>query len=164
MIQPTGAGLEASHNGDARGSREKAQRHRAILELVRSRPIHTQEELVEALRGMRHNVTQATVSRDVRELGLYRVPGHAGSRYAVRAGLGERAATVLRDFVLRVDGVQFMAVVHTPPGTANLVAVAIDESGWEDVVGTVAGDDTVLVIAASAAARQRLAARLLGGS
>lgn len=150
MIATTGA--------DARGA--KAHRHRAILELVRTRAIHTQEELVEALRARHHNVTQATVSRDIRELGLYRVPGGEGSRYAIRAGLGERAPMVLRDFILSTDGVQFMTVVHTPPGTANLVAVAIDESGWEEVLGTVAGDDTVLVVTVSEAARRRFEARL----
>ena len=132
---------------------DKAHRQKAILELVKSRPIHTQDELVEALRSMDHAVTQATVSRDIRELGLSREPSPSGSRYAVRSGLNVRLPQVLRDFVSAVDGVQFMAVVHTPPGTATLVAFAIDQSGWPEVLGTVAGDDTVLV--ATAGERQR---------
>jgi transcriptional regulator of arginine metabolism len=140
---------------------DKAHRQRAILELVKSKPIHTQEELVQELRRLDHPVTQATVSRDIRELGLFREPGPSGSRYAVRAGLGLRAGQVLRDFITSVDGVQFMAVVRTPPGTANLVAVAIDEAGWPEVVGTVAGDDTVLVISPDVRSRKALEQRLL---
>jgi transcriptional regulator of arginine metabolism len=142
---------------------EKAHRQKAILELVKSRPIHTQEELVEALRRLDHPVTQATVSRDIRELGLSREPGPEGSRYAVRTSVGVRVGHVLRDFVLSVDAVQFMAVVHTPPGTANLVAFAIDQAQWPEVVGTVAGDDTVLVVAGDARARRLVQRRLLEG-
>ncbi len=140
---------------------DKAHRQRAILELVKSRAIHTQEELVRELRRLDHPVTQATVSRDIRELGLLREPGPSGSRYAVRGGLGLRAGQVLRDFITSVDGVQFMCVVRTPPGTANLVAVAIDEAGWPEVVGTVAGDDTVLVISPDVRTRRALEQRLI---
>src|SRR5258708_18431760 len=117
---------------------DEGQRQRAILYLVKRRPIHTQEVLVRELRRLDHPVTQATVSRDIRELGLLREPGPSGSRYAVRGGLGLRAGQVLRDFITSVDGVQFMSVVRTPPGTANLVAVAIGEAGRPEVVGTVA--------------------------
>jgi transcriptional regulator of arginine metabolism len=140
---------------------DKAHRQRAILELVKSRPIHTQEELVKELRRLDHPVTQATVSRDIRELGLTREPGPLGSRYAARGGLGLRAGQVLRDFITSVEGVQFMAIVHTPPGTANLVAVAIDEAGWPEVLGTVAGDDTVFVISPDSRGRKALEQRLL---
>jgi transcriptional regulator of arginine metabolism len=140
---------------------DKAHRQRAILELVKSRPIHTQEELVQELRRLDHPVTQATVSRDIRELGLTREPGPLGSRYAARGALGLRAGQVLRDFITAVEGVQFMAVVHTPPGTANLVAVAIDEAGWPEVLGTVAGDDTVFVVSPDIRARKSLEQRLL---
>ena len=142
---------------------EKAHRQRAILDLVRSRPIHTQEELVRELRRHNHSVTQATVSRDIRELGLFREPGPGGTRYAARPTLGVRGTQVLRDFVNDTTGVQFLAVIHTPPGTANLVAVAIDEAAWPEVVGTVAGDDTVMVACTDARARQRPQARLRTG-
>jgi transcriptional regulator of arginine metabolism len=140
---------------------DKAHRQKAILDLVRSRPIHTQDELVEALRGLDHSVTQATVSRDIRELGLSREPSPSGSRYAVRSSLNVRLPQVLRDFVIAVDGVQFMAVVHTPPGTANLVAFAIDQSGWPEVIGTVAGDDSVMVVTTGDRERQAVEHRLL---
>ncbi len=142
---------------------EKAHRQRAILELVRSRPVHTQEELVLELRRQNHAVTQATVSRDIRELGLHREPGPGGSRYAVGPNLGVRGTQALRDFVNRTSGVQFMAVVHTPPGTANLVAVALDEAAWPEVIGTVAGDDTVMVVCSGVRARERVEERLRTG-
>ena len=142
---------------------EKAHRQRAILDLVKTKPIHTQEELVGELKRLRHPVTQATVSRDIRELGLYRAPGPNGGRYAQRGGLGVRAPQVLREFVASIDVVQFMLVVHTPPGTANLVAFAIDEAGWEEVVGTVAGDDTVLVVTPSATGARKINERLQAG-
>ncbi len=150
----------AQHGNGA--AETKRTRQQAILALVKSRPVRTQEELVDALRRRRLDVTQATVSRDIRELGLLRVPGPGGLRYSVRGGLGDRGTRALRDFVLSVDSVQFMAVAHTPPGTANLVAAAIDEAGWDEVLGTVAGDDTVLVIAGSVPARRRVEQRLLG--
>ena len=140
----------------------KAVRQRAILDLVRTRPIHTQGELVTALREHNHVATQATVSRDIRELGLTRVAGAGGNRYAVRSGLGSRALQALRDFVVSVEGVQFIAVIHTPPGTANLVAYALDEAAWPEVAGTVAGDDTVMVTCRSAADRARFEKKLNG--
>jgi transcriptional regulator of arginine metabolism len=142
---------------------DKARRQKVILELVKTRAIHTQEELVGALRQLDHPVTQATVSRDIRELGLSREPGPAGSRYAVRSGIGIHMAHVLRDFITAVDAVQFIAIVHTPPGTANLVAFAIDRSDWPEVLGTVAGDDTVLVVAADIRGRKLVEQRLLAG-
>jgi transcriptional regulator of arginine metabolism len=139
---------------------DKAHRQRAILELVKSRPIQTQEQLVEELRRLDHQVTQATVSRDIRELGLLRAPSADGSRYAPRTGLGARGGSVLRDFVLSIDGVEFLTIVHTPPGTANLVALAIDEAAWPEVAGTLAGDDTVLVILRSQKMRGAFEAHL----
>jgi len=115
----------------------KERRQRAILELVRQRPVHTQHELAEALARLRLDTTQATVSRDIQELGL------------VRTGSGYRVGTpvpVVQELVLSVTQVEFLVVVHTPPGTANLVARAIDESGLEGLAGTVAGDDTLMVV------------------
>ena len=101
------------------------------------------------------------MSRDIRELGLSREPSPSGSRYAVRSSLNVRLPQVLRDFVVAVDGVQFMVVVHTPPGTANLVAFAIDQSGWPEVIGTVAGDDTVMVVTTGDRERKAVEHRLL---
>ncbi|HKF77641.1 MAG TPA: arginine repressor [Candidatus Dormibacteraeota bacterium] len=115
----------------------KEERQRAILELVKERPVQTQQDLVRALTDRGISATQATVSRDVQELGL------------VRTGSGYRIGTpvsVASELVLSIRQVQFLAVIRTPPGTANLVARAIDESELDGVAGTVAGDDTIIVV------------------
>jgi transcriptional regulator of arginine metabolism len=113
----------------------KEERHRAILALVNRGAVHTQQEIAEGLarRGLR--ATQATISRDIQELGL------------VRSGAGYRiAAALVRELVLSVELVAPVAVIKTPPGTANLVARRIDEAGLPGVVGTVAGDDTIIAV------------------
>ncbi|MGH7904071.1 MAG: arginine repressor [Candidatus Dormibacteraceae bacterium] len=131
----------------------KQRRRRAILDVISAGAIHTQRELAAALAGFGLQATQATVSRDVQELGLVRTP----------AGYRQVAATV-SDHVLSITVVQFLAVVRTPPGTANLVARAIDETGIEGVAGTVAGDDTAIVVLTEGAAAGRLKTFLQGGS
>lgn len=113
----------------------KAQRHSAILALVNKGSAHTQQEIAAALvrRGM--HATQATISRDIQELGL------------VRSGAGYRSsAALVRELVLSVEVVDPMAVIRTPPGTANLVARRIDEAALTGIAGTVAGDDTIIVV------------------
>ncbi|HAC46986.1 MAG TPA: arginine repressor [Chloroflexi bacterium] len=123
----------------------KEERHRAILALVNRGAVHTQQEIAEGLarRGLR--ATQATISRDIQELGL------------VRSGAGYRiAAALVRELVLSVELVSQVAVIKTPPGTANLVARRIDEAGLPGIAGTVAGDDTIIAVL-----RQRSAARAL---
>ncbi len=123
----------------------KEERHRAILALVNRGAVHTQQEIAEGLarRGLR--ATQATVSRDIQELGL------------VRSGAGYRiAAALVRELVLSVELVAPVAVIKTPPGTANLVARRIDEAGLPGIAGTVAGDDTIIAVL-----RQRSAAKAL---
>ena len=131
----------------------KEDRQRAILDLVRDRPVHTQQELARALGERGFTATQATVSRDIQELGL------------VRTGGGYRPTTqvsAVRELVLSMTQVEFMMVVRTPPGTANLVARAVDESGLEGIAGTVAGDDTILAVLADREASEGLR-RFLGG-
>lgn len=113
----------------------KSERHSAILELVNRGAAHTQQEIAAALarRGMR--ITQATISRDIQELGL------------VRSGAGYRGpAAMVRELVLSIELVNPTAVIKTPPGTANLVARRIDEAALPGVVGTVAGDDTIIAV------------------
>lgn len=123
----------------------KAERHHAILELVNHGSVHTQQEIASALarRGMR--ATQATISRDIQELGLVR----SGAGYRTPAGL-------VRELVLSVEFVAPMAVIRTPPGTANLVASRIDEAALPGIAGTVAGDDTIIAVL-----RKRSAGRAL---
>jgi transcriptional regulator of arginine metabolism len=115
----------------------KEGRQRAILELVRAHPVQTQQELAQALALRGHQATQATVSRDIQELGL------------VRTGAGYRVGTpvsVTTELVLSVTQVEFLLVIRTPPGTANVVARAIDESDLAGIAGTVAGDDTIIAV------------------
>lgn len=113
----------------------KAERHSAILALVNRGSAHTQQEIAAALarRGMR--TTQATISRDIQELGL------------VRSGNGYRSsAALVSELVLSVEVVEPMAIIRTPPGTANLVARRIDEAALPGIAGTVAGDDTIIAV------------------
>ncbi len=153
----------ASARGNGAGKRS---RHRAIVELVRTRTIRTQEELVTALAGRHLDVTQATVSRDIRELGLLRVPGEGGPRYAqAGAEIDERAArqrlhNALSEHTQGIEFVDLFGIVHAEPGSASLVAAAIDTARFDELAGTIAGDDTVLLIARSRPAAQRLVATL----
>jgi transcriptional regulator of arginine metabolism len=130
----------------------KEDRQRAIVELVRERPVHTQQELANALAERGFSATQATVSRDIQELGLIRT----GEGYRVGAPLA-----VVSDLVLSLTRVEFLVVIRTPPGTANLVARTIDESGLAGIAGTVAGDDTIIVVLGDDGAADSLR-RLLG--
>lgn len=142
----------------------KPERQRAILELVRRRPIRTQDELVGALAARHLEATQATVSRDIRELGLLRVADAAGARYVASATevddpaavAGSRLRGVVRDHVRSVEFIEHIGVLRGRPSTAPLVAAAVDAARLPEVAGTVAGDDTVLLVARSRAAAARL--------
>ena len=124
----------------------KSYRHGQILKLVRSRSLRTQEELARALRAVGIKATQVTLSRDIRELGLVKTAdGYA--QPAEAAPSGPDLATVLREFLLDVRLAQNLLVLITPPAHASSVAEALDQAEWPEVVGTVAGDNTVLVIA-----------------
>jgi transcriptional regulator of arginine metabolism len=113
----------------------KAERHSAILDLINRGSAHTQQEIAAALSRRGMHATQATISRDIQELGL------------VRSGAGYRSsASLVSELVLSVEVVEPMAVVKTPPGTANMVARRIDEAGLPGIAGTVAGDDTIFVV------------------
>jgi transcriptional regulator of arginine metabolism len=148
------------------GPAAKPARHRAILALVRGGIIRTQEDLVAELHRKRFPVTQATVSRDIRELGLLRVHDDAGPRYMTPVAeldveqTMQRLRNALREHVQAIEFVDLLGIVHTAPGCAPLVGGALDGSRFEEVAGTIAGDDTVLVIARSRPAAQRLLLRL----
>jgi transcriptional regulator of arginine metabolism len=143
----------------------KTQRHAVILRLVRTRQIRSQGELRSLLRSENIDVTQATLSRDVHELQLVKATGPDGGSYYAPPFDGGVLRPLLEQLVssllVSVDGVDNLLVVRTPAGSANAVASALDREGWEDVVGTVAGDDTILVVTRSKAACQALAERLL---
>ncbi|MBO8168228.1 MAG: arginine repressor [Thermoanaerobacteraceae bacterium] len=130
----------------------KAKRQRKILELIDKYDIETQDELVTALRKEGFEVTQATVSRDIKELGLVKIPAgnnayHYGRPQEQRGTNYERRLRrMFRDSVVSIDHSENLILVRTLPGTANAVASCIDNVVWEEVIGTVAGDDTILVI------------------
>ena len=129
----------------------KRQRHRMILEIIENQAIETQEALSEALRKYGFDVTQATVSRDIKELRLFKVMGDDGVyRYAVaersEQGLTERLRRVFAETVQSVDYACTQFVIKTLPGGAHAAAEMVDTMRWKEVVGTLAGDNTILVI------------------
>jgi len=125
----------------------KTQRHAAILKIVRSGKVASQEQLRELLRAEGFDVTQATLSRDIRELGLAKVAApDGGSHYAPPLEAG--------------DGVGPLLVVKTPAGGAQGLGIAIDAAGWTEIIGTIAGDDAVLVITKSERARRAVQTRI----
>ena len=142
----------------------KRERHDTILEIIDSRAVSSQEDLRKLLLQRGWDVTQATLSRDLRELRLARVPTPEGARYAVTDGTIEESRvaldTLLPQLFLRLDGVSEMLVLRTVPGGAQPIAAALDGEGWSDILGTVGGDDTILIICRSVAARDRVMRRL----
>jgi transcriptional regulator of arginine metabolism len=140
----------------------KSFRHGQILKLIRSRSISTQEELARALKKMDVDATQVTLSRDVRELGLVKT----SDGYRERGRLGEDApslqfATLAAEFLQDVRQAQNQVVLKTAPGHANSVAVALDDEEWPEVVGTLAGDDTILVICSDSSTAEIVRAKLI---
>lgn len=130
--------------------RSKKERQAKILELIREREIDTQEELARSLQKEGWEVTQATVSRDIRELALTKTRTPAGRfRYAApvpQAGddTDGRFARVMKDGVIRLDQAQNILVIHTVSGMAMAVAAALDAMHFPEVVGCIAGDDTIM--------------------
>jgi transcriptional regulator of arginine metabolism len=142
----------------------KPQRHAAILELVREHRVPSQEALRERLAARGIEVAQATLSRDIRELGLVKVPEEdGGSVYTLPAGVTDPMPTLARllpSLFLGSDGVGNLLVVKTLVGGAQPIAVGIDWEEWPEVVGTIAGDDTVLVILRDAERRDAVVRRI----
>ncbi|SHI41802.1 arginine repressor [Propionispora hippei] len=130
----------------------KGIRHAKIKEIIEHKVIETQEELAESLRKEGIEITQATVSRDIKELMLIKVPvGDGRYRYAFPLEQNvifsqARMARMFQDSVLLLDHSQNMIVLKTLPGTAQAVASTIDCAKWPEVLGTVAGDDTIFVV------------------
>lgn len=130
----------------------KEARHDAILRIIRSNDIGTQERLAEMLRQSGFEVTQATVSRDIRELGLVKAAdGEGGYRYVVPASppaadaIG-RVQRAFQDYVLDIMVSDNLIMIKTTSGSAQLVAAALDRLNLPQVLGSVAGDDTILVV------------------
>jgi len=137
----------------------KSFRQGQILKLIRSRRILTQDELAQALaEAYGINATQVTLSRDIRDLGL--VKTQEGYRQ-VTAPAGPALETIAREFLSDVRQAQNLVVLKTSPGHANSLGAALDYEELPDVVGTIAGDDTVLVIAPDTSSAEKLKDRLL---
>ncbi len=147
------------------------RRRDEILKVIRGAAVHSQEELQHRLARRGIDVAQPTLSRDLKDLGLaktaggYVVPGGEAqaTEGVLQARREERLERALKEWVLGVATAGTLVVVKTPPATANAVARALDEAALEGVVGTIAGDDTIFLAAATVAAAQRLARRLEPG-
>jgi transcriptional regulator of arginine metabolism len=144
---------------------QKRERQAAILELVATHVVASQEDLRQLLleRGMA--VTQATLSRDLRDLHLARISEAGGTRYVLPETLGGEPdkpllSNLLPQLFSRIDGVGELVVLHTVPSGAQPIAEAIDQEAFPEVLGTIAGDDTILIVTRSATARLALADRL----
>jgi len=138
----------------------KSFRHGQILKLVRYRSIFTQDELARALKETGIDATQVTLSRDMRELGLVKTPD--GYRELGQDHPNLRFGTLAAEFLQDVRLAQNQVVLKTAPGHASLVAVALDDEEWPEVVGTIAGDDTILVICSDSNTANAVRAKLMG--
>lgn len=145
----------------------KRERHLAIEEIVENRSIQSQDELRKLLRERGCDVTQSTLSRDLHELRLARIPTADGVRYAFTDGgvatmEDDRGSLehLLPQLFDKVDGTGELVVLHTVAGGAQPVAAAIDSEAWPDILGTIAGDDTILLVCRSVEARARVMRRI----
>ena len=144
----------------------RAGRHARIVELIRERAVRSQTDLGDLLAADGIQVTQATLSRDLEELNAVKVSGYYlipedGKRPLRDAEQGPaRLLRLLRELLTGVDASGNIAVLRTPPGAAQFLASALDRSGLTDVVGTIAGDDTILVVARDVTGGQALADKL----
>jgi transcriptional regulator of arginine metabolism len=155
------------------GGESKRLRQRAIRQLIASRPVNSQRELVDALTAEGFDVTQATVSRDITELGLMKAPRADGHVYispedvaamtttAPTSPVDERLRRILADVPVTVGRSGLILVLTGTPGTASVVAQAIDESSLREQEGTLAGDNTLLVLFADEARLERWLDRFL---
>ena len=146
----------------------KAARHSRIEELIRANVVTSQAELVEHLRADGMNVTQATLSRDLEELhavkvrGAYVIPPDNDRPLRPAEEPPARLMRLLRELLTGADASGNLVVLRTPPGAAQFLASAIDRTGLPDVLGTIAGDDTILLVAREGVSGADLAARFTG--
>jgi transcriptional regulator of arginine metabolism len=142
----------------------KRERQATIRSIIDSRPIENQEELRKQLRQRGWDVTQSTLSRDLREMRVSRIPYQGGSsRYAITSEDTDARPplqALLPPLYTAIDGVGELIVLHTLPGGAQPIGVALDAEEWPEVMGTIAGDDTVLIICRSTTAMEKVIKRL----
>jgi len=144
----------------------KERRQRAIADLIRGQTLSNQEELAERLGSLGFIVTQATISRDLEQIGAVKVRRDGQLGYAlperIRDAPSPRLAAVFRDWVRSVEPAANLVVIRTPPGSAHLVGVALDNSDLSEIVGTICGDDTIFVACRSPEEADALSAKLGG--
>ena len=145
----------------------KVARHEKIIELIQQYDIDTQEELAARLNEAGFKVTQATVSRDIRALKMTKVAGKDGkSHYAILSSasqeLGDKYTRVLHDALTSIDIGQNMIVIRTVPGMAMGVAAALDALNWKEILGCIAGDDTVMCVSRDVEQAKTAADKLKG--
>ncbi|HUS07194.1 MAG TPA: hypothetical protein VMZ52_12890 [Bryobacteraceae bacterium] len=137
----------------------KTYRQGQIIRLIRAQAILTQEQLAKELHAVGVQTTQVTLSRDIRELGLVKTP--KGYQQVEGNSIGPAIGTILAEFLWEARAAQNLLVLKTSPGHASSVAIALDGEDWPEIVGTLAGDDTVLVIAPDDQTASGLRNRLL---
>lgn len=143
----------------------KSKRHAKILEIISSKEIETQEELAEQLKKEGFDVTQATVSRDIKNLKLVKVQAASGkSKYVASSGeqknIIDRLSNILENTVLSVENVDKMIIVKTITGSGPITAEALDQLENADIAGTVAGDNTIFIMVRTLEGAEKLASRI----
>jgi len=140
----------------------KERRQRALADLIRSGALSSQDELVGRLSELGFAVTQATISRDLEQIGAVKVRRDGQLSYAMpdepREGTG-RLGMLMREFVRSIDTAGNLVVIRTPPGSAHLIGVALDQAQLSEIVGTICGDDTIFIACSSAKVAAELATR-----
>ncbi|GAB3791472.1 transcriptional regulator AhrC/ArgR [Virgibacillus kimchii] len=129
----------------------KVQRHIKIRELITENEIETQDDLVDRLKNLGYNVTQATVSRDIKELRLVKVPATNGTyKYSLPADQKfnplNKLKRLIMDAFVKIEHASHFIVLKTLPGNAHAIGVLIDNLDWDEIMGTICGDDTCLII------------------
>lgn len=140
---------------------DRRKRHLKILELISTRAVRTQEELADALTADGWQVTQSSVSRDIAALRLAKVDGTYRKASASSSRVRDPDEVRIAEGVLTAEPAgDALVVVHTPPGEANRVGIALDRLAWPEIVGTIAGDDTIFLAVSNAAAQKRVLRRI----
>jgi transcriptional regulator of arginine metabolism len=147
---------------------EKDRRQRAVADLIRQQQLTSQEEVADRLVALGFPVTQATVSRDLEQLGAVKVRRGGQLRYALpeeqRETHAPRLASIFQDWVRTIEPAGNLVVIKSPPGSAHLVGVALDNAGLAEIVGTICGDDTIFVACRSSSDAEILAGKMKSSS
>ena len=141
---------------------DRRQRHLKILELIATHRIGTQEELAETLAREGWEVTQSSVSRDIHALGLVKADGAYQRRTAGPVSPDPDEQRIVEGVLTAEPAGEAILVLHTPPGEANRVGAALDRLAWGDVLGTIAGDDTIFIAVRNGRAQRRVLSQLRG--